>query len=204
MNNNHDNHACTHSQQANPYTQSLEELDFSKSIHQACLQGDLSKVKAHITKKGSRVVNERDTAGYTPLVLPVFVRHHYGARSGHEEICKLLLENGADPNATTPELLSTVSTSRQRFSRPLSRAAAGNHIKVVTLLLRHGANPKLVDSGGQSPLHKACENSSIAVAKLLIEQDRGLIGVKDNRGRGPLDCCRSKDDEVVLMNALQL
>ncbi|CAG8523525.1 6469_t:CDS:2 [Ambispora gerdemannii] len=182
---NHD-HSCSHSQQTNPYIQSLEELDFSKSIHQACLQGDYSKVKALITKKGASVVNERDAAGYTPL--------HYGARNGHEEICRLLLEKGANPNATTPELLST----------PLCRAAVGNHIKVVTLLLRHGANPKLVDSDGQSPLHKACGNSSIAVAKLLIEQDKGLVDAKDNKGRGPLDCCRSKEDEEVLVNASQL
>jgi hypothetical protein len=36
---------------------------------------------------------------------------HYSARKGYLDICRVLIDYGADVNAITPELLSTVSLS---------------------------------------------------------------------------------------------
>ncbi|KAG9306080.1 hypothetical protein G9A89_015984 [Geosiphon pyriformis] len=168
-------HNCSHSEQ-NLFVQTLEELDFTKSIHQACLQGDYDRVKSLIAKKGTRIVNESDKTGYKPL--------HYAARIGNEDICRLLLENRAEVNVVTPEL----------FSTPLHRAAAENHSRVVKLLLKYGADPRVQDSDGQTPLHKACENVFQEVAIMLIENDKGLLRIKDGKGRLPIDCC--KDEQL--------
>lgn len=66
---NHDGKSCcSHSSTPNLYAQTLDELDFEKSIHYACLNNDINRVKTIISKKGGSTVNEIDSTGYTPLV----------------------------------------------------------------------------------------------------------------------------------------
>ncbi len=67
-------------------------------------------------------VNAPNTYG-TPLF-----KH---ARSGHYDICKLLLDNHADPEAKD-----------YAGKTPLHAAADGGHIEIVKLLLENGADPK--------------------------------------------------------------
>ena len=50
---------------------------------------------------------------------------HYAVRQSSEELVRLLLENGADPNARTPSGLMT----------PLHRAAGRGRAEIVKLLL---------------------------------------------------------------------
>ena len=69
---------------------------------------------------------------------------HYASHSGHEEVCLLLLEQGADVNAQTKS--GKVSS--------LHRAAYSGHVSVVNLLIKYGADPRLCDSDGQIPLHE--------------------------------------------------
>lgn len=54
------------------------------------LDNDLDRVKMFI---GNNQQNATDNSGYTAL--------HYASRSGHYEICQLLLLAGADVNAKT-------------------------------------------------------------------------------------------------------
>ena len=69
---------------------------------------------------------------------------HYASHSGHEEVCLLLLEQGADVNAQTKS--GKVSS--------LHRAAYSGHVSVVNLLIKYGADPRLCDSDGKIPLHE--------------------------------------------------
>ncbi|CAB4406321.1 unnamed protein product [Rhizophagus irregularis] len=101
-----------HNSTPNLYAQTLDELDFEKSIHYACLNNDINRVKTIISKKGGSTVNEIDSTGYAPL--------HYAARKGYLDICRILIDYGADVNAITPEL----------FSTPLHRASTYNHSKL--------------------------------------------------------------------------
>ena len=87
---------------------------------------------------------------------------HYASRSGHEEVCQLLLEQGGDVNAQTR--LGKVSL--------LHRAAYSGHMSVVNLLIKYGADPRLCDSDGQIPLHKV-------IMKLLwFEMNVGQSGLR--------------------------
>lgn len=64
----------------------------STNAHEAAKHGKVDELHAHIKKKKD-VVHEKDENGWTPL--------HEGARGGHEDIVKLLIENGANVNETT-------------------------------------------------------------------------------------------------------
>ena len=80
--------------------------------------------------------------GYLPI--SVFLLLYYASRSGHEEVCQLLLEQGENLNAQT----------RSGKVSSLHRAAYSGHVSVVNLLIKYGADPRLCDSDGQIPLHK--------------------------------------------------
>ncbi|CAG8724442.1 16119_t:CDS:2, partial [Racocetra fulgida] len=117
----HHDKSCSHDHSL--YAQDLDELDFQRSIHNASLIGNISQVKSIISKKGSAITNQIDTAGYTPL--------HYAARSGNLEICRLLLEHGANVNAVTPELSSTVNSDGHT---PLDKARKNGSEDVILIL----------------------------------------------------------------------
>ena len=74
----------------------------------------------------------------------LFYSQHYAARSGHLEICKLLISYGATVSLKTKSGKAT----------PLHRAAYMGHTEVVSLLLAHNAKPSDIDSDGMTPLHK--------------------------------------------------
>lgn len=96
--NSHSN--CNH--EPTGYEQTLDELQFENSIFNACVNGDIDKVKKLVNKKGSCVVNEQDrNNGYTSL--------HYAARNNHLEICKYLIRNGAKTNEVTFSCNSTAT-----------------------------------------------------------------------------------------------
>lgn len=117
-----------------------------------------------------------DSAGYTPL--------HYAARNGHYRVCAILLQHGADVDATTPSIQAT----------PLHRAAVQGHAETVETLLRHGANANLRDTDGKTALHRAISKHASSIETL---QDTSFsdtctlllphtdLNIKDNSGQTP-------------------
>ena len=77
------------------------------------------------------------------------------------DLMKVLLEDGADPNARTTKKLwfrsfgdhSWVDTAG---ATAFWRAASSTDIAAMKLLVAHGANPDLPTSGGTTPLEAAC------------------------------------------------
>lgn len=64
----------------------------STEAHQAAKAGSVTRLEQEIKKKQS-VVHQADENGWTPL--------HEGARGGHLDVVKLLVDNGADVNHKT-------------------------------------------------------------------------------------------------------
>eukprot|EP00252_Welwitschia_mirabilis_P026063 TRINITY_DN8361_c0_g1_i2.p1 TRINITY_DN8361_c0_g1~~TRINITY_DN8361_c0_g1_i2.p1 ORF type:complete len:104 (-),score=15.23 TRINITY_DN8361_c0_g1_i2:91-402(-) len=62
--------------------ESLDELEFKRSLGRAALSGDLDRVTV-LLSKGSDP-NAEDSSGYVPL--------HYAARNGHSHIVSLLIK----------------------------------------------------------------------------------------------------------------
>ncbi|KAJ8310780.1 hypothetical protein KUTeg_012645 [Tegillarca granosa] len=127
-------HVCSGHLTSSSVHQTLDELDFERGIWTAALNGDLLDVKKHLDRNSD--CDLRDSSGYTAL--------HYSSRNGHKDICELLLERGANPNAITN---SGGVTS-------LHRASYKGHEDIVKLLLKHGADPKIQDRDGKTVLHK--------------------------------------------------
>lgn len=101
---------------------------------------------------------------------------------GHAEIVELLLDNGADIEASDREVT------------PLMEASIMNHIEVVRLLLNKGANVN-GDRASSTPLTCAAANSDIEVVRELLVAgadpnkiiDNGGSAVRAAAGEGRLD-----------------
>jgi ankyrin repeat protein len=109
-------------------------LNGNTALMMAALKGNMPAVQA-LLAKGAAV----NRAGWTAL--------HYAAASGDDAITRLLLSRGARVDALSP-LQSGAYT-------PLMIAAREGHDSTALLLLEHGANPKLANSEGLTPVQLA-------------------------------------------------
>jgi ankyrin repeat protein len=112
---------------------------------------------------------------------------------GHWRLCKFLLEQGADVNA------SEADTGETALHAALSQTNRLAHNLVVKVLFVHGANPncatkKNVETGafmrdcrtkGETPLHRAAESGDEEAIQLLLDAG-ALIDAKDMNGESPL------------------
>lgn len=76
----------------------------STDAHEAAKNGQIEELHEHI-KRQKDVVHAKDENGWTPL--------HEGARGGHEDVIKLLVENGANVNETTSNGASVLWWAKQ-------------------------------------------------------------------------------------------
>uniref|UniRef100_A0A3B3ZAA5 Poly [ADP-ribose] polymerase n=1 Tax=Periophthalmus magnuspinnatus TaxID=409849 RepID=A0A3B3ZAA5_9GOBI len=129
-------------------------------------------VVEHLLQTGANV-HARDDGGLIPL--------HNACSFGHAEVVSLLLCQGADPNARdnwnyTPlheaaikgKIDVCISTSQKMLSTPLHLAAGYNRVRIVQLLLQHGADVHAKDKG-LVPLHNACSYGHYEVTELLLK-----------------------------------
>lgn len=94
--------------------------------------------------------NAFDSSGNTALTV--------ACNNGHEEIVKLLLENGADPNLK----------DKLYGWNPLFWAIAGKNDPAVTLLIKAGADIEQINPDGYSVLTFAVERSTTTILSLLL------------------------------------
>uniref|UniRef100_A0A7N5P8M8 Ankyrin repeat and SOCS box containing 3 n=1 Tax=Ailuropoda melanoleuca TaxID=9646 RepID=A0A7N5P8M8_AILME len=105
-----------------------------------------------------------------------FCALHLAASQGHWKIVQILLEAGADPNATTLEettplfLGANVNCQALDKATPLFIAAQEGHTKCVELLLSSGADPDLYcnEDNWQLPIHAAAQMGHTKILDLLI------------------------------------
>ncbi|XP_052785167.1 ankyrin repeat domain-containing protein 39-like [Mya arenaria] len=157
--------------------QTLDELDFSRGIWTAALDGSYDDVINCLEKKGINP-DVLDSSGYTAL--------HYASRNGHTSVCQLLLEKGASPNVQT----------RSGGVTPLHRAAYCGHTDTLRLLLTSGADPNIYDADGMLPIHKAAERGQALCVQQLLEAAPASRSVRDKKGRTPVSCVQEHCDEV--------
>jgi ankyrin repeat protein len=149
------------------YHQTLEELEFERSIYNACVYGDLGRVKSLVEKQGARIVNEQDKSGYSAL--------HYAARNNHLNICQYLISNGAQLNLKTHSCQST----------PLHRAAYMGHSSIVKYLLEMGADPFIVDYENKMPIQKCVDQlvANLNNTKSLLSEQAAISNANESNSR---------------------
>lgn len=90
-------------------------------------------------------------------------------------------------NAEGVKMLLSVQTPLQNvLGEAMNAAAACGHVRVVDLLLRHGARGDLQDINGRTALHHAVQHLHIEVANLLVEHSADTE-IEDMNGSTPFD-----------------
>ncbi|KAF7269229.1 ankyrin repeat domain-containing protein 39 [Rhynchophorus ferrugineus] len=133
---------------SNTAVQSLDEMDFEKGIWFAAQSGDYDRVKKLINTKKYEV-DQKDSAGYTAL--------HYASRNGHLEICRYLIESGANIDGRT----------RSGQATALHRACTAGKLDIVDFLLSHNADLNLKDADGRTALDRATVSNRQDICKIL-------------------------------------
>lgn len=133
--------------------ETLDEFDFRRGLWSSAQQNDLDEIRQRLKSSNSKTINQCDSSGYTPL--------HYSVRFQPADICRLLLEHGANPNCQT----------RASQSTPLHRAIMFNNIDAVKHLLKYKADLTLKDIDGQTPIEKAMTINN-ETTNILVQSQR--------------------------------
>ncbi len=94
---------------------------------------------------------------------------HFACKAGVLDVCKLLLQKGADKEA------------KDSFGRtPIHGAASNDHLDVVEYLVEHGVNKEVADDDNETPLHFAASNAHLDIVEYLVEQGANKEAVADD------------------------
>lgn len=165
-----------------PAAQVFLQHGHTLTLHEAAAWADADKLAA-LLKAHPELVNSFSVDGFQPLGLACFFGHqeavklllqnganmndasrnfqqvaplHSAAALDNTEICRLLLEKGADENAR-----------QQGGFTPLHAAAQNGNAKMVRLFLAHGADVNARTSQGLTPLKMAKESKNQQTIRLL-------------------------------------
>lgn len=144
-----------------------EEEDYSSfDIVKATQYGILERCRYLIEVEGYNV-NQPDAEDVTLL--------HWAAINNRCDIVNLYISKGAVVDAIGGELRST----------PLHWATRQGHLGMVVLLMRHGADPSLVDGEGCSCIHLAAQSGHTAIVAYLVAKGQP-VNQPDSNGMTPL------------------
>jgi len=99
------------------------------------------------------------------------------------ELMKALLEHGANPNLALRNGTTVLMNIAARAGRPAP--SEQTTIDVIAMLIKHGADVRVANGTGQTPLHLAIGRGD-GIVKYLAEHGAPL-DAKDSSGRTPLD-----------------
>ncbi|KAK1771491.1 hypothetical protein QBC33DRAFT_575495 [Phialemonium atrogriseum] len=112
---------------------------------------------------------------------------HLAAEANHEEMVKLLLDQGADPRAASDGGWTA-----------LHNAAQSGHTGAVALLLAADANVNAELSNGMTPLHWAAFNGHEGVVELILNKPETNITIKDGFDRTPMLCAAERHHKNIV------
>jgi cytohesin len=135
-------------------------------LHEA-VRNNRKEIVEFLIAQGANV-NARDGSGETAL--------YQAAHMGYLELCKLLINNGADLNISTFKI--TMGHS------PLYIAIRNRHADVAELLITSGADVNKKNKFGESPMDMAIHAKLQNIVNLLIEHGAETSALK---GKGKTD-----------------
>uniref|UniRef100_A0A2K5Q3X2 Ankyrin repeat domain 18B n=1 Tax=Cebus imitator TaxID=2715852 RepID=A0A2K5Q3X2_CEBIM len=140
----------------------IRDADLRK-IHRAAVKGDAAEVERCLARR-SRDLNARDKQRRTAL--------HLACAHGHVEVVSLLVDRKCQIDVYRSQLFRHDAVHSQEET-------------CASILLKHGANPNLKDSYGNTALHYAVYNDATSLAEKLLSHDADIEAL-DKVGNTPL------------------
>jgi ankyrin repeat protein len=155
-------------------TKPTEQIEPTKSLHQAAADGDIEQVKLLISKETD--INLTDDYGQTPL--------HCAVVKGHKNIVEFLLTKGA-----------RIDPKDNAGRTPLHYAASAGHTDVAQIILDKGASINAVDKEDWTPLHYATRMRNKAIVELLVKRGADLNATNE-RGHTALSLIQRMRSQI--------
>ena len=151
-------------------------------VFEAATLGDIARLRV-LLANDSNLVKAQSSDGFTPLHLACFF--------GQPDAAEILVRQGADPNAVSPNRIAVVHS-----------AAASRNAALVKLVLQAGANPNLQQQGGYTALHEAAMHNSVERAQALLDAgaDRSIRS-DDGLTAAEMAAQKGNQEVLALLNA---
>lgn len=145
----------------------------SITIHEACAAGLTEQVQFMVDQKPD-VINELSSHSFYPLG----IASHFGK----EDIVRILLRNGANPNSSS-------QNGYQVF--PIHSALSNGQNNIAKMLIEAGAEVNVLQSSRISPLHLAAQQGNIDMIIVLLEHGAN-IAIRNDFGQTASDMAAEK------------
>ena len=132
--------------------------------------------------------NEDKNPGFNSGITPL----HYGAKHGHLDVCKYIMENIEEKN---PRCSVSGLT-------PLHYAAYNGHLDVCMYIMENTNDKSPRCNLGETPLHSAAYHCYLNVYKYIIEniEDKNP---RTNAGYTPIDIAIACDNDQIIVDIMQ-
>lgn len=137
-----------------------------------------------LLESAPELANTENSEGLYPL--------GYAAHFGHADAVQVLLDQGAQVNAISHSNVPYIPSNTA-----LHAALAGERdLDVIRLLLKHGANPNLLDSNGHTCLHVAAYHVDRGIEIITLLKEHGAdVNARTEAGVTPLTIALEKDNQ---------
>lgn len=129
-------------------SRTISEIEKVDQVFQACSTGNVEDLLCYLQLYGNDLIEIKNSTSFTPL--------HHACFSGQYEICRVLLDHGAD--VTIPAKLGMTC---------LHLATTAGHPQIIELLLEYGADPFVQDMLGNTVLDRAKMGNHQEIIELI-------------------------------------
>ena len=157
----------------------LVESGAPLDIFTAAALGRADEIEARLQEDPTSA-RQQSYDGWTPL--------HLAAFFGHPAAVTLLLERGADLDATSGNAMRNTA---------LHAAVAGGRVEAALTLIDAGAGVNAPDGGGHTPLHIAAEGGYLPIVESLLQHGADPHAV-DAEDRTPLARAAARNHAAVI------
>ena len=144
---------------------SITLIEKETCLHIACKLGHKSIVEL-LLSYGAKV-DFKDYLGNTPLLVNLASTPQW--KSKDNDIPKMLLKKGADPNITSADHRCRY-IERSQTVTPLIMAVKNANLELTKSLITFGADVNMTDNMGQGPLYIALWEGAVSVASFLLQE----------------------------------